>query len=67
MRSYVVESRYQATTGEDTADREDFVLAVVNSSVCELPEALYLLVVTICKCLINLITNPNPVYSHLKT
>jgi hypothetical protein len=37
---YGGESRYQATTGEDTADWEDLVRAVVNFRVCELPIAL---------------------------
>jgi hypothetical protein len=40
------------------------VRVVVNCRVCELATALYLLVVTICKCSINPITDPNPVYSH---
>jgi hypothetical protein len=35
-----VESRYQALTGADTADREDLVRAVVNCRVCELAIAL---------------------------
>jgi hypothetical protein len=33
-------SRYQATTGEDTADWEELVRAVVNCRVCELAIAL---------------------------
>jgi hypothetical protein len=37
----------------------------VNWGVCELAIALQLHVVTICKCSINPITNPNQVYSHL--
>jgi hypothetical protein len=37
---YSVGSRYQATTGEDTADWEDLVHAVVNYKVCELVIAL---------------------------
>jgi hypothetical protein len=45
-----VGSRYEATTGKDTAKCEDLVLAVVNRRVCELAIALYLLAVTICKC-----------------
>jgi hypothetical protein len=61
--SSAVGSRYQ-TTVENTADWEDIVRAVVNCRVCELAKALYLLVVTICKCSINPITNPNPVFSH---
>jgi hypothetical protein len=40
------------------------VRAVVNGRVQELAIALQLLVVTFCKSSINLITNPNPVYSH---
>jgi hypothetical protein len=44
----VVESRCQTTTGEDKADCEDLLRAVVNCRVCELAIALYLLVVTIC-------------------
>jgi hypothetical protein len=34
--------------------------AVVNCRVCELETALQLFVVTICKCLVNPITNSNP-------
>jgi hypothetical protein len=56
----IVEIRHQATTGEDTADWEDLVRAVVNCRVCELAIALWLLVVMICKLSINPITNPNP-------
>jgi hypothetical protein len=47
-----------------TADWEDLVCAAVNCGVCESVIVLWLLVVMICKCLINPITNPNPVYSH---
>jgi hypothetical protein len=36
----------------------------VNCRVCVLAIALQLLVVTICKCIINPSTNPNSVYSH---
>jgi serine kinase of HPr protein (carbohydrate metabolism regulator) len=32
---YDVESRYQATSGEDSAEQEDLVIAVVNYKVCE--------------------------------
>jgi hypothetical protein len=39
-------------------------LAVVNCRVCDLAVALELLVAAIRKCSINLITNPNTVYSH---
>jgi hypothetical protein len=45
-------------------EKTQSVCAVVNCRVCELTIALYLLVVTTCKCSINPITNPNPVYSH---
>jgi hypothetical protein len=64
---YIVEIRHQATTGEDAAEWEDLVRAVVNCIVCELAIALQLLVVTICKCSINAITNPNPGCSHSYT
>jgi hypothetical protein len=40
---------------------------VVNCRMCELAIALWLLVVTIWKCSINSITNPNPVYIHCNT
>jgi hypothetical protein len=60
-------SRYQTTTGEHTADCEDLGRAAVNCRECELAIALYLLIVTICKCSTNPITNPNPVYSHSHT
>jgi hypothetical protein len=66
-RTSAVESRYQTTTGEDTADWEDLVRAVVNCRVCESAIALQLLVVTIYKWSTNPITNPNPVYSHSYT
>jgi hypothetical protein len=58
---------HQATTDDDTADWEDLVHVGMNCRVCELGIVLQLLVVTICKCSINPITNPNPVYSHLYT
>jgi hypothetical protein len=48
------------SSGEVTADWEDLVHAVVNRRVCELETALQFLVVMICKCSINPITNPNP-------
>jgi hypothetical protein len=35
-----VGSHYRATTGEDTADWEDLIRAVVNHWVCELARAL---------------------------
>jgi hypothetical protein len=59
-----VGSRYRATTGEDTADSENVVPAVVSCRVRELAIALYLLVVTFSKCSVNLVTNPKPVCSH---
>jgi hypothetical protein len=55
----IVGSLYQ-TTGEHTANWED--LSVCR--VCELAIALESLVVRICKCSINQITNPDPVCSH---
>jgi hypothetical protein len=42
----IVGSRYQATTGEDKADGEDIVCAVVNCKVFELAMALSLFVAT---------------------
>jgi hypothetical protein len=36
----IVEIRHQAKTGEETADREDLVRAVVNCRVCEIAIAL---------------------------
>jgi hypothetical protein len=56
-----VESRYQATTGKDTADRGDVVSGVVNCKVYELAKALQLLIVTFFKLSINPITNSNTV------
>jgi hypothetical protein len=38
--SYGIGSRYQVTTGDDTADWEELVLAVVNCRVYELAIAL---------------------------
>jgi hypothetical protein len=66
-RSTAVGSRYQTTIGEDTANWEHLVRAVVKCWVCELTIALWSLVVTICKCSINPINNPNPVYSQSYT
>jgi hypothetical protein len=43
---------------------EKTVRAVVNCRVCELAIAPKLLVVAICKCSMNPVTNPQPVYSH---
>jgi hypothetical protein len=50
----IVELRYQETTGED------IMSAVVRSRVCELVGKLELLVVTIHKCSVNPVINPNP-------
>jgi hypothetical protein len=58
-----VNSRYQ-TAGEHTADWEDVSVCCSELVKCELAIALELLVVTICKCSINPIINPNPIYSH---
>jgi hypothetical protein len=63
--SYGVESHYQKAAGEDSRLRR--LSTVVNCRLCELPIALELLVVTICKTSINPITNPNPVISHSYT
>jgi hypothetical protein len=62
--SYGIERRYQAITGKDTTDWEDFVCAVVNCRLLELAIALQLLVITTCKCSINPVANPNSVYSY---
>jgi hypothetical protein len=62
-----VGNRFQATTGENTADWEDLVRTVVNCWVCKLATAVKLLIVAICKLSLNPITNPNPVYSHSYT
>jgi hypothetical protein len=48
-------------------DQKHLVRAVGNCRVYELAIELYLRVLTICKCSINPITNPNPVYSHSYT
>jgi hypothetical protein len=45
-------------------NREDLVRALVNCRVGELARVLYLFVITICKCSVNPIINPNPVSSH---
>jgi hypothetical protein len=63
----IVKIRQHATTGENTADWKDLIRAVVHCRMCEIETALYLRVVTICKCSINPITNSNPVYSHSYT
>jgi hypothetical protein len=52
--------RYQATTGEDTADGENMVRAVLNCRVRELAIEPWLRFLTP----INPLTNPNPVASH---
>jgi hypothetical protein len=59
--------RHQATSGEDTADWEDFVRAVVNCRLYELATALQLLVVMSCvyKCSINPIADQNRACSHI--
>jgi hypothetical protein len=62
-----VGSCYQAVTGEDTVDREGLVHAIANCRVCESVIALELLVVMICKWLINSVTNPNTICSHSYT
>jgi hypothetical protein len=61
----MVEIRHQATTGEDVANGEDFMCAViiVIFGVCNSERMSQLFAV---KCSINPITNPNPVYSHFK-
>jgi hypothetical protein len=38
--TYCVGNRYQASTGEDTADWEDLVRAVVNCRMCDLTIAM---------------------------
>jgi hypothetical protein len=43
---------------------QDLVPAAVNCRMCELAITLELLIVKICNCSINQITNPNSVYSH---
>jgi hypothetical protein len=45
----IVGIRYQATTDEDLKDWEHFLRAVMNSMVCDLAIALYLLLVTLNK------------------
>jgi hypothetical protein len=64
MGTSAVESCYQAMTGEVTTDWKDLVRAVVNCRVCELAIALWLLVVTTCKCSINPIASQNPIDNH---
>jgi hypothetical protein len=58
-------SHYQ-TTGKHTADWEDLSLCCCGLQ-SELEIALQFLVVMIHKCLINPVTNPNPIYGHLYT
>jgi hypothetical protein len=56
-RRLVVNANTEAEDiGEETADLEDFVRALVNCTVCELATALQLLVVTSYECSIQ----PNP-------
>jgi hypothetical protein len=50
--------------GEEAADCEILIRALVNCRVCELAIMLLLVVLTICKCSINPITNPNSACSH---
>jgi hypothetical protein len=52
-------SRYQASTGEDTAD----LRAVVNCRAWELEISLWLAVVTICKCSINPVYRSKPLWT----
>jgi hypothetical protein len=66
-RIYGVGSDYQTTTGEDIADWENLVRAVVNCRMYALAIALQLHVVTICKCSVNPFTRPSHVYSHSYT
>jgi hypothetical protein len=54
----------QATTGEDTADCKDLVCSVVIYKVYNSMRLLELRVVTIWKCSINPVINPNPMCSH---
>jgi hypothetical protein len=59
-------SRYPGMTGEDTAEWEDLVRAVVNSRVCDFSTTLQVLLFTRYTCPINPITNPISLCSHLK-
>jgi hypothetical protein len=47
-----------------TQPTEELVRAIVNCRMCKLAIALWLLVITFCKCSINPIINANPVYGH---
>jgi hypothetical protein len=49
-------SHYQVKAGEDTADSEGLVYALVNCRAYELATVIQLLVVMTCKCSINPIT-----------
>jgi hypothetical protein len=49
-------------TGEVTADRR--LCVVVDCRVCEIAIALEFITITICKKLINPVSNANPVHSH---
>lgn len=51
-------------TGENKAELDDLARAVLNWGLCDLAIAQWLLVAAICKCSINSIGNPKPVYSH---
>jgi hypothetical protein len=68
-----VEPAVEGSTALEAVTRQRLVktqqtdCAVVNCGVCELTIALQLLVITISKCSINPITNPNPAYSHSYT
>jgi hypothetical protein len=50
--------------GEDTADWEELLCAVVNCKLWELVTALELILITIFKVSINPTTNPSYAYSH---
>jgi hypothetical protein len=56
-----------AVSGEDATHCKGLVCAIVNWWVRELAIEIQLLIVIICKCSTNPITNPNPVYRHSYT
>jgi hypothetical protein len=58
---------HHATTAEDAGDWKDLVHVLMRCRVCELAVVLQLLVVTICECSLNRITDPNPVGSYSYT
>jgi hypothetical protein len=64
-----VRNRYQTTIGEDTADWEDLLPAVVNCRMCESLVALELLVVTSCvyKYSVDPVANPHSINIHTLT